>query len=269
MPFANGNGLRLYYEWHGHDGGVPVVLVMGLGGDSSAWPYQLAGLAPHHRVLIFDNRGSGRSDAPDVAYTTGDMAGDLLALLDELGVERAHLLGLSLGGAIAQEAVLAAPERFLSLQLHATWAGPHPYLRALVSAVRMARLQFGLEGFHRILSVWLFTPTCFATQPRLVESFVQQATDYPYPVPLHGYLRQTDAVLGHDARSRLHLIRCPTLIAVGTEDLITPPLLVEELARHVSGSRFELLPGVGHGAIWETPDLVNRLCLEFLDGVRL
>ena len=102
------------------------------------------------------------------------MAEDLLALLDALGVERAHLLGLSLGGAIAQEAVLAAPARFASLQLHATWAGPHPYFHALVGAVRAARLQLDREGFYRALSVWLFTPACFASQPELVEMVVQR-----------------------------------------------------------------------------------------------
>ena len=209
----------------------------GSAGDTTAWPLQLAAFAPRHRVLVFDNRGAGQSDAPDVPYTTRGMARDLLGLLDGLGVERAHLLGLSLGGAIAQEAVLAAPERFASLQLHATWAGPHPYFQALVAAVRMARRQFDREGFYRALSVWLFTPECFRTQPELVEMVVQRATHHPHPVALHAYLRQTDAVLGHDARDRLHLIRCPTLVAVGSEDLITPPALAEELARRIPGAR--------------------------------
>jgi pimeloyl-ACP methyl ester carboxylesterase len=267
MPFATANGIRLYYEWHGAEGGTPVVLVMGLGGDCTAWPFQLAALAPRYRVLVFDNRGAGRSDAPDVAYTTRGMAEDLLALLDGLGVGRAHLLGLSLGGAIAQEAVLAAPARFASLQLHATWAGPHPYLQALVAAVRMARLQFDREGFYRVLSVWLFSPVGFATQPELVETVVQRAIHHPYPVPPHAYLRQTDAVLGHDARDRLHFIRCPTLVAVGSQDLITPPLLAAELASRIPGARFTSLPDAGHGALWEVSEAFNRVCLDFLAAV--
>jgi pimeloyl-ACP methyl ester carboxylesterase len=267
MPFAAANGVRLYYEWHGAQNGTPVVLVMGLGGDSTAWPFQLAALAPRHRVLVFANRGAGQSDAPDDAYTTRGMAEDLLALLDALGVERAHLLGLSLGGAIAQEAVLAAPARFASLQLHATWAGPHPYFRALVNAVRLARQGLSLEGFYRALSVWLFTPECFATQPELVEAVVQRATHQPHPVALHAYLRQTEAVLGHDTRDRLHLVRCPTLVGVGSRDLITPPLLAEELAGRIPEARYRVLPEVGHGAIWEDPAAFNTVCLDFLDGV--
>ena len=269
MPFADVNGLRLYYEWHGEEGGTPLVLVMGLGGDTTAWPFQLAAFAPHYRVLVFDNRGAGQSDAPDVPYTTRDMARDLLGLLDELGVGRAHLLGLSLGGAIAQEAVLAAPERFASVQLHATWAGPHPYFQALVHAVRMARLQFDREGFYRALSVWLFTPECFRSQPEMVEMVVQRAAHHPHPVGLHAYLRQTDAVLGHDTRDRLHRVRCPALVAVGSHDLITPPTLAEELASRISGARHVVLPDVGHGALWEAPEPFNHLCLDFLDGVRL
>jgi pimeloyl-ACP methyl ester carboxylesterase len=240
---------------------------MGLGGDTTAWPLQLADLAPRHRVLVFDNRGAGRSDAPDVAYTTQGMAEDLLALLDGLGVLRVHLLGLSLGGAIAQEVALRAPERVVSLQLHATWAGPHPYFQALVRAVRTARLQLDREGFYRALSVWLFTPTCFATQPELIETIIQAATHHPHPMPTHAYLRQTEAVLAHDTRNRIQAIRCPTLVAVGSHDLITPSFLSEELASQIPGARLTLLPGVGHGALWEAPEAFNRPCLDFLDGI--
>jgi len=267
MPYGAANGIRLYYEWHGVGQGLPVVLVMGLGGDTTAWPYQLAALAPRHRVLVFDNRGAGQSDAPDVEYTTRGMAEDLLALLDGLDVPRAHLLGLSLGGAIAQEAVLAAPARFASLQLHATWAGPHPYFHALVTAVRAVRSQLDRESFYRALSVWLFTPRGFATKPELVEAVIQAATHQRHPMALHAYLRQTQAVLAHDARDRLHLVRCPTLVAVGSQDLITPPFLAAELASRIPGARLETLSGMGHGGLWEEPATFNRACLDFLDGL--
>jgi 3-oxoadipate enol-lactonase len=266
MPTAPANGIRLYYEWHGETGGTPVVLVMGLGSDSSAWLFQLAALAPRHRVLVFDNRGAGRSEAPDIPYTTREMAEDLLGLLESLGVERAHLLGLSMGGAIVQEAVLARPERVASLQLHATWAGPHPYFQALVAAVRLARLHFDRESFYRALSVWLFTPACFATRPEVIELVVRWATDHPYPMAPHAHRRQIEAVLLHDARDRLHLVRCPTLVTVGHEDLITPPVLAEELAHRIPGARFLRLPG-GHGVLWEAPEAFNRACLDFLDAV--
>jgi pimeloyl-ACP methyl ester carboxylesterase len=254
----------MYYEWHGRDAGAPVVLVMGLGGDSTAWAFQLAALAPRHRVLVFDNRGAGRTDAPDEPYTIAGMAADLLGLLDRLAVERAHLLGLSMGGAIAQEAALAAPERVLSLQLHATWAGPHPYLQALVRVVRLVRARLDAAAFYRALAVWLFAPETFARQPELVELVVERAVHHPHPTPLHGYLRQCDAVLAHDARARLGRIRCPTLVAVGSQDLLTPPAFSRELAALVPGARLEILPGAGHGALWEDPAAFNRASLDFL-----
>jgi pimeloyl-ACP methyl ester carboxylesterase len=257
----------MYYEWHGQAVGTPVVLVMGLGGDCTAWAFQLAALAPRYRVLVFDNRGAGRTDAPDVPYTTPGMAADLLGLLDGLGIDQAHLLGLSMGGAIAQEAALAAPGRVRSLQLHATWAGPSPYLEALIRAVRAVRAQLDREAFHRALAVWLFTPETFARQPELVELVVQRATGDPHAPPAHAYLRQLDAALGHDARARLPRLRCPTLVAVGSQDLLTPPPLSRELARLVPAARLEILDGAGHGALWEAPAAFDAACLRFLAEV--
>src|SRR5262249_15509679 len=127
MPHVSVRGVRLYHEWHGSGPGAPLVLVMGLGGDVTAWGLQLAAFAPRHRCLVFDTRGAGRSDAPDAPYSTAEMATDLWGLCDALAVTRAHLLGVSMGGAIVQAAALAAPERVASLQLHCTWAGPDPY----------------------------------------------------------------------------------------------------------------------------------------------
>ena len=267
MPFAAVNGIRLYYEWHGAEDGVPVVLTMGLGGDSTAWPFQLAALAPRHRVLVFDNRGAGRSDAPDTAYTTRGMAEDLLALLDALGVERAHLLGLSLGGAIAQEAVLTAPARFASLQLHATWAGPHPYFQALVGAVR-GRAPPARPGELLPRAQRLALHTRVLPEPARAGRDGRPAGD-PQRAP-DGARR-----LSPPDRRRPRP-RCP---GPG------PPHPVSDAGRgrqpgpdHPAGpggragepdpgGAAPILPDAGHGAIWEAPAAFNRVCLEFLDGV--
>lgn len=200
--FVTVDGLRMHYEWHGRGAGTPVVLVMGLGGDATAWGYQLAALVPTQRCLVFDNRGAGRTEAPDIPYTIAGMARDLLGLLDALEVPRAHVLGVSMGGAIAQEAATLAPERIASLQLHCTWAGPDPYFAAVAQSLRMMRRELGREGFVRALLPWVFTPRCYAERSQFIEQVVQVAVTNP-PQPLHGYLRQAEAVLGHDARARL------------------------------------------------------------------
>lgn len=266
MPHATVHGLRMFYEWHGDGPGPPVALVMGLGGDSTAWGLQLAALAPAHRCLVLDNRGVGRTDAPDTPSTIATMAGDLLGLLDALDVPRAHLLGASLGGAIVQEAALAAPDRVVSLQLHGTWPGPDPHLGAVLQAFRLMRLGLGREDFARAVLPWIFTPACYAERPEFVDLVVQRTVAHPYPPPLHGYLRQVEAALTHDTRGRLGRIRCPTLVTVGAEDILTPARFARELAARIPGARLEVLPA-GHGYFWEAPAAFNAASRDFLAGV--
>ena len=267
MAFAQIGSLRLYYERHGPTHGTPVVLLMGLGVDGSGWALQLGALAPVDPCIVPDNRGVGRSDAPDVPYTNCDMAGDVLGVLDALAIPRAHLLGLSMGGAIAQEVTLVAPTRVASLQLHATWAGGDPYLQAVIAGARLARRHLEPEAFLQVFLPWVFSAETYARRPDLIASVTRQTLANPYPQSLHGYLRQAEAVAGHDARARLPAIRCPTLVTVGTEDLLTPPRLGRELAALIPGARYAVIEGVGHGVNWEAPEAFNRRCLEFLASV--
>jgi pimeloyl-ACP methyl ester carboxylesterase len=257
----------LHHEWHGDGPGPPLVLIMGLGGDSTAWGFQLAAFAPRYRCLVFDNRGVGRSEAPDGPWTIADMAADLWRLLDRLEVTRAHLLGISMGGAIAQEAALAAPRRVASLQLHGTWAGPDPYFRAQVESFKVMRARLDREQFIRAVQPWIFTPDCFARRPDFLELIVRRGLDHPHPQPLQSYLRQADAVIGHDARARLPALDVPTLVTVGAEDILTPPRFARELAGLVPGARLEVLAG-GHGYFWEAPEPFNRTARAFLDDTR-
>jgi pimeloyl-ACP methyl ester carboxylesterase len=258
----------MYHEWHGSAAGTPVVLVMGLGGDLTAWGLQLAAFSPVHRCLVFDNRGAGRTEAPDAPYTIRGMAGDLLGLLDALAVPRVHLSGVSMGGAIAQEMALAAPDRVASLQLHCTWAGPDPYLRAVSESFAVLRERLGRDEFLEAFLPWLFGPTTFAERPGLLAIVRQTFLTHPYPQSLHGYLRQREAVRDHDARARLSEVRCPTLVTVGAEDILTPPRLARELAALVSGARLEVLPGGAHGYFWEVPAAFNAVGLDFLAGLK-
>src|SRR5690349_21090444 len=122
MPSIGAEGAEIYYETTGD--GDPLVLIMGLGADMRGWAMQSAAFAEHYRVVMIDNRGVGKSSLAAPPYTTKQMAMDTLAVLDDAGIERAHVLGVSLGGAIAQELAIAAPGRIRSLALGSTWAGP-------------------------------------------------------------------------------------------------------------------------------------------------
>src|SRR5919204_2765547 len=137
MPKVLVNGINLHYIEAGR--GDPLLLIMGFGGDHLAWAFQTPVFAQSHRVIAFDNRGVGQSDVPDVPYTTRMMADDAAGLLDALGIERAHVIGVSIGGMIAQELALNHPRRVRSLQLHCTYARPDRYIEALMDVWRSTR----------------------------------------------------------------------------------------------------------------------------------
>ena len=262
MPTASANGIELYYQDAG--AGEPLVLVMGFGGDHLSWAFKLAALSARHRVIAFDNRGAGRSSAPDVPYTTAMMADDTVALLDLLGIERAHVLGVSLGGMVAQEIALGHPARVRSLQLHCTAAHPDRYMLALMENLRTVRRGLGPEAALRAMSLWLFAPSTFNERPQLVESLLHAAGAQPYPQSEVGFIRQGDAVISHDALARLGHITCPTLVAVGEEDQLTPPRFAREIARAIPHAELRTIPSAGHAFFWERPAEFNALCLDFL-----
>ena len=139
MPKVRVNGIELHYEESGS--GDPLLMIMGFGGDHQAWAFQVPAFAEGYRVITFDNRGAGQSEGPDVAYSTRMMADDAVGLLDVLRIERAHVLGVSMGGMIAQEVALNHPRRVRSLQLHCTYARPDQYMLALMEAWRSIRTK--------------------------------------------------------------------------------------------------------------------------------
>ena len=244
--------------------GDPLVLVMGFGGDHLAWGLQIPALAAKYRVIAFDNRGVGQSDAPDVPYSTAMMADDTVGLMDALGLDRAHVCGVSMGGMIAQEIALRHPARVRTLQLHATLARPDAYMRALVEAWRKTRIALGREDALRVIALWLFAPRTYDERPEFVELVLQNAIANPYPQSLTGFLRQGDAVLGHDTLDRLEQLRCPTLVSVADQDILVPPRFSHAIAQRVAGAELKTIADAGHAYMWEAAEAFNAMCLEFL-----
>jgi pimeloyl-ACP methyl ester carboxylesterase len=252
----------MYYVEAG--AGEPLVLIMGFGGDHLAWGLQLQAFAATHRVIAFDNRGVGQTDSPDVPYTTGLMAEDTRGLMDRLGIERAHVLGVSMGGMIAQELALAHPHRVRSLQLHNTLARTDPYTRACATAWVEVREALPPEAALRAIALWLFAPATYNERPELVETIIQSALANPYPQTVTGWRRQREAVAAHDALARLGAIRCPTLVTAAEDDILIRPRASGALAEAIAGAEFVTIPRAGHVPFWEQADAFNRLCLEFL-----
>jgi pimeloyl-ACP methyl ester carboxylesterase len=256
------NGIGVNYVEAGS--GEALLLIMGFGGDHLAWAFQTPVFAQRYRVVAFDNRGVGLSDVPDVPYTTRLMADDAVGLLDALGIERAHVLGVSMGGMIAQELALGHPERVRSLQLHCTLARPDRYMQALLDGWRAVRTKVTPDEWMRIVALWLFAPTTYAERPEFVEMVIQTGIANPNPFTLTGFLRQGEAVRTHDTLDRLGKLRQPTLVSVAEDDILVPARFSRVLAAAVPGAELRVIDGAGHAYFWERPDVFNSMCLDFL-----
>src|SRR5207302_19014 len=210
----------------------------------AAWAVQLAHFSQTYRELAPDNRGVGQSDAPPGPYTARQLAGDALAVLDGAGVERAHVVGLSLGGAVAQELALAQPGRVRSLALLSSFAAQAPRSKALLEAWRELYPIAPREAWEKQAHAWLFTDAYWRK-----EANVRAALRFAATQPLQaaqGFVGQIDAALSHDARARLPSLRVPALVIHGRLVQLAPLAGGEELARLIPGAQLLVLDEVGH-----------------------
>jgi pimeloyl-ACP methyl ester carboxylesterase len=259
------NGQELYYELHGD--GPPLVLVMGIGYDSSLWTLaQVPALSTQFQVILVDNRDAGRSSQATHSYTMSDMADDLAGLLDALRVQRSHLLGLSMGGMIAQEFAIRHPDRLDRLVLTGTGAAP---ARSAIDPIQIWSWVKANDATGEIFGgqqfVSLFS-TAFLRNHQAVRDTTELLAGNPFPMSPEAYGRQADAYRHFDALDRLATITAPTLVVVGEQDLLTPPWIVREVADAIPGAQFEVIRGHGtsHLVPLERPDEFNRLVLKFL-----
>ncbi|HET7876961.1 MAG TPA: alpha/beta fold hydrolase [Methylomirabilota bacterium] len=264
MPHIGVNGIRLFYQETGPADAPALILIMGWGGDHTAWAFQVPAFANEFRVVALDNRGVGQSEVPDVPYTIAGMASDTARLLDHLGIHRAHLCGASMGGMIAQEIALGHPDRVLTLQLHCTLARPDAYGALLVDGILRAKAVCSREDFARVILPWLVSRKTMAERSEFAQLFIEQAVKYPYPTSLAGLTRQAEAIGGHDTLERLGQIRVPALITTGAEDILVPPRFSRELHARIAGSELVEIPGAAHLHFMEEFQAFNDACLAFL-----
>jgi pimeloyl-ACP methyl ester carboxylesterase len=253
MSSAAVNGVRIYHEVAGR--GTPIILITGLGGDVSFWKRHMPPLSARHKVIAMDGRGSGRSDAGG-DFTVRDMADDAAGLLRSLGIDRAHVVGWSMGGNVAQEMVLSHPERVGALVLMSSYTRrPERSSFAIDSMI-----QAGLEGaaFDTIMAqmqAWCMTESAFVG--RRQRSIIKTADG-----SLAGFQGQKRALDGFDSRGRIRDIVAPTLILHGTDDIMVPPHYAEELHKGIQGSELDWIDGAGH--IMAAEPCCARI-LEFLE----
>lgn len=261
MPSHHVNGVDLSYRLDG-DGSETVVLVNGLADDRTTWAAQVPALvAAGYRVLTFDNRGIGASSRPAGPYSGEQLAADTKGLVDALGLSDIHLMGVSMGGMIAQHYALAYPRDLRSLALACTYAAPGPFCSRMFAMWADLAPVVGVPFVMRDVTLWAFSLDFFRTREAELREFETAMRYLDQPVP--AYLAQLAVIQDHDTTRRLGEIAVPTLVLAGEQDVLIPTALSAELHHLVPGSAWRTTPG-GHGCLWEHPDAFNAAYLEFL-----
>lgn len=264
MAMARANdGTRLHFQVLGRRGAPPILLIAGLGQDLTGWTLQRLAFASRHRTIALDNRGVGRSDKPEGDYSLIEMADDAVAVLDALGIDSAHVVGLSMGGAISQVLAVRHPRRLRSLTLVGTACRNHPWRTELLKEwAETARLR-GMRALSHDALRWLVGPRSLRRFAPALGLFGPLALQ----CPPHAFAAQVSAILSADeslARD-LAMIAVPTLIVVGNQDILTPRGDAEELADRIPGAELVVIAGAAHGLTVEHAATFNRIVVEFVD----
>ena len=264
MPFTTASdGARLHYEVIGRPSGEPILMIQGLGTDKSGWNLQRLAFASRYRTIALDNRGSGRSDKPEGPYSLRQMADDAVRVLDAAGIETAHVIGASMGGAIAQLVAVLYPERVRSLVLACTACRNHPWRRELLGGWAEVAERDGMAALSREAARFVIGP----------RSLRRIAPLFGWLGPLammrtaHAFAAQVNAILDapeEEAIELLDTIAVPTLVIVGNQDILTPRGDSEDLAERIPGAELVVISGAAHGFMVEHWRPFNRAVLTFL-----
>ncbi|HVM84950.1 MAG TPA: alpha/beta fold hydrolase [Candidatus Binatia bacterium] len=260
MPVARINGVELNFETEG-EGPETIVLVNGLADDLATWGAQVPDfVAAGYRVVRFDNRSVGTPTRPRRSYTTALLAKDAKALIDHLKLTDFHLVGVSMGGMIAQEYALAFQEDLRSLTLCCTYAAPGPFCSRVFRLWQDMAEAMGVPAVMRAVTLWAFSQDFFQHRESVLREFEAGiASDQP----VDAYLTHLNALQSHDTRTRLKRVQVPTLVLAGEDDVLIPMNLVRELHALIPGAEFATAKG-GHTLLWEHPKLFNEIVLGFL-----
>jgi pimeloyl-ACP methyl ester carboxylesterase len=257
MPLAKLNGININYKVDGQD--EPLVMIMGFTSNRSSWILQIPLFKKFYRVITFDNRGVGKSDKPQGPYSTRMMADDTVRLMDHLGIERAHIIGVSMGGMIAQELAINYPHRVMQLVLGCTYTcqnetsgdAPEQAKLSQLTPEKMASSMVGL-AFNKPLYRFIF-----GILAKVQTKFIGASGRV-------GIAGQSEACRKHDTLGRLQLIRAPTLVIVGTEDRIITPFSSDVIAGKIPNARLVKVEGGSHTFFIEMKNVFNQEVLDFL-----
>ncbi len=263
MPKVRVNDITMHYEQEGS--GEPLLLIPYLAADNACYAFQVAEYAKHFTCISVDPRGAGESDKPAGPYSTEQFADDMAGLLQALGIERAHVMGLSLGAAVGMWLAAKYPARVKSLSLHSAWPKTDPFLAAVVTGWQVIAKGLGSVPEMVIQGIfpWCFTPELYAERPDFIEALSAFVRGRPVQ-PLEAFMSESNAVLAHDAQSQLGAIQAPTLITFGRRDNVTSTRFARPLQEGIAGAETLIFEECAHAPIYERVDEFNEKTLAFL-----
>jgi pimeloyl-ACP methyl ester carboxylesterase len=262
MAKVRAGTLTIGYERQGS--GEPLILIPHLAADRACYAFQVPDYAKHFSCVSVDLRDSGESDRSASRYTTQTLADDVAALMQSLGIEKAHVSGLSLGAAVGLWLAAKHPQRVRSLSLHSAWPATDPSVKTVVGSWQvMARaLDSVTEMLIEAIFPWCLTPELYANRPDYVQSLADFVRGRPAQ-PVDAFLRQSDAVITHDATDALPRILAPTQITFGRHDAVTSTRFAGPL-QTIRGSELHVFENCSHAPIYEDAAAFNEATLRFL-----
>jgi pimeloyl-ACP methyl ester carboxylesterase len=263
MPQAEVDGLTINYEVQGE--GEPLLLIPYTSADHACYAFQLPAYTEHFRCIAVDLPGSGESDKPAGPYSTHGYADQLAGFLGAIGIERAHVAGMSLGAGVGIHLAARHPDRVRSLSLHSGWHVTDDYLNTVVESWRTlaSALPTVADVVIQAVFAWCFTPEMYVDRPEFVDTLTDFVRSRPAQ-PVDAFLAQIDAVVAHDARAVLGEIVAPTLITFGARDVVCSTRFAEPLNTGIAGSELVVFDHLSHAGMHEDPETFNGATLDFL-----
>jgi pimeloyl-ACP methyl ester carboxylesterase len=263
MPHVEVDGLSINYDVQGE--GEPLLLIPYTSADHACYAFQLPAYTENFSCVALDLPGTGESDKPAGPYSTEGYADQVAAFLGAIGIEQAHVAGVSLGAAIGMHLAARHPGRVRSLSLHSAWHTTDGYLEVVVEQWRALSsvLPTVADVVTQAIFPWCFTPEMYVERPELVDTLVQFVRGRPAQ-PVDAFVAQIDAVVAHDAGAVLGEIAAPTLITFGARDLVCSTRFAEPLAGGIAGSEVVVFDHLSHAGLHEDPEAFNRATLDFL-----
>ena len=263
MPKVKANDITINYDQQGN--GDPLILIPYLAADHACYAFQVADYAKHFTCISLDLRGTGETDKPEGAYSTEVLADDVAAFMGAVGIEKAHISGLSLGAATGMWLAAKYPDKVKSLSLHSAWTKTDAFLRVVVEGWQVTAKALGSVPEMVIKSIfpWCLTPELYAEKPDYIQSLSDFVRSRPAQ-PLAAFLQQSNAVIAHDVEAQLDRITAPTQITFGQRDLLTSTRFADAIKSHIRESELLIFEGCMHAPIYEQVEEFNQKTLEFL-----